>query len=184
METKNNLRLNLSGLQTFNRQETVQSEIRHVAGHLKYEDLDTFRAIQLHQQPTERLKFDIETNRTNHKNSDVGLNSGRLLKVQSSGHKIIADGSESKIQETLAILESQSPFKNLGGKDPEKGLSEKICKLNLVRESTSLNHSQSENENVLDTLDIDASFVNLNKLEEKKDAGPKKSVPPLIIDPT
>jgi hypothetical protein len=27
---------------------------------IKYEDLDTMRAMQLHQQPTERLKFDTK----------------------------------------------------------------------------------------------------------------------------
>ena len=120
--------------------------------------------MQLHQQPTERLKFDLETNRKNSE-TEAGMNTGRL-NVKSSGHKIVADGSENKIQETLAILESQSPFKNLQNKDADKGFSDKVGKLNLVRDSSSLNHSQSENENILDTMDIDASFVNLNKLVE------------------
>lgn len=55
-----------------------------------------------------------------------------------------------------------------------------------MRDSCTLNHSQSEDENILDTLDINASFINLDKLEEKKEVAKlvtkKASIPILNVE--
>ena len=103
------------------------------------------RAMQLHQQPTERLKFD-----TKNCGSFLIHSSQSSLPDPRGAEPRVVVTQENQIEETLALLQSQSPFKNMQAADQEELLP-----------SIEPRNSLCVSENILDTLDIDASFIDL-----------------------